>query len=425
MFSGVTLLLLLCSVFPVWFAYRRSVSHLGVEVNHVTLFTFGFLFYWVLPIAVGQIASTFAGDMWSDLFGTASFASKYLLAALVSYAAFAAGDLIACRMLRPVFRQPTKLSETGLMICLAPAIPLAVITVYAYRDLLFETYGRDIPAERARGTVSAFVILFGVIALLYICDHSKRKIRQLVTSSFVLPFIAGSIFMLLLASRIYVVSFVLIFVVFGSCFLRRFQMKSLVLGTIFVAAASGIIGALRVGLTIADGAANLILEPMMTSFSLIYFLRYEPIAWIHFPKYLISDFINLIPTALFPGKADLMEFPFVYQPGGATHSFVSFNYNFGLIGTFVFMFVLPIGLRWLRMRGSLQLARVSYSMVSGFLAFTFFRDPFSVSLVKGMLQFSILLPSFIVLFNRLIQAAAPHETMKAGPQQMIGSQNAG
>jgi hypothetical protein len=387
------------------FAYRRTVTDKGVEINHVALFTFGFLFYWILPIAVGQISSSFAGDGWSELFGTADFTTPYLLASLACYAAFVTGDLAATRTLKPVIRTARRVPEAALSICLAVAIPSAIYTAYAHRDLLFQEYGRDIPAERARGTVSSFVILFGIIAIFYLCDHTHKKVTQLLTSRFVLPFVAGCLFMLILASRIYVVSLVLIFAAFRSCFVRRIPLKSLIAGTAALAAMSGVVGAFRVGLALTDSAANLVLEPMMTSFSLIYFLRFDSIAWIHIPRYLLSDLINLVPTALFPGKADLIQFPFVYQPGGAIHSFVSFNYNFGLIGTALFMLVLPLGLQWIRMRGPLHLSRTTYSMLSGFLAFTFFRDPFSVSLVKGMLQFSILIPAAIFGFGRILEAA--------------------
>src|ERR1700739_4742284 len=398
------MLLFLCIVFPLWFGYRRSVSPEVVEVNHVPLFTFGFLFYWILPIAVGQISSTFAGDNWSDLFGAANFTSKYLAVSITSYRAFAISDSIARRSVRTILGKARAFSSTGLAICLVPAIPAAIFTAYIYRSLLFQQYGRDIPAERARGTVSAFVIFFGVIALLHISDQIGQSFKRIATSWFVLPFVAGCIFMLVLASRIYVVSFILIFVVYSTCFIHRFKIKNLILGATILAAISGTIGALRVGLSIGDSGSNLILEPMLTSFSLIYFLRYESLAWIHFPTYLISDLVNLVPTALLPGKSDLIQFPFVYNPGGAVHSFVSFNYNFGIIGTVGFMFLLPIVLRWIRAQSSIQLFRVSYSMLSGFLAFTFFRDPFSVSLVREMLEFSVIMPAVLVAFNRLIQS---------------------
>jgi hypothetical protein len=124
------------------------------------------------------------------------------------------------------------------------------------------------------------------------------------------------------------------------------------------------------------------------------------------PKYLASDFCNLIPSAVFPGKAALIQAPDFFSPLGALHSFVSFSFNFGLIGTAVCMFLLPVGLRWIRARDGSPLYRTMYVMLSGWLAFTFFRDPFSVSIVKTMVQHSILLPIAIVSIARLLELAS-------------------
>jgi len=166
------------------------------------------------------------------------------------------------------------------------------------------------------------------------------------------------------------------------------------------------VGAFRGGSAITDAAFNVLLEPVFTSISLVYFLRYDHMVWLALPKYLVSDFSNLIPSAVFPRKASLINTPDVFSPLGALHSFVSFNFNFGLIGTAAFMFLLPMGLRWIKARDGSPLYRTMYVMLSGWLAFTFFRDPFSVSIVKTMVQHSVLLPAAIVAFVRLAEAAS-------------------
>ena len=43
-----------------------------------------------------------------------------------------------------------------------------------------------------------------------------------------------------------------------------------------------------------------------------------------------------------------------------------------------------------------------YILISGFLVFTFYRDDFSISLVKNILQFSILTPIFIVVSAHIL-----------------------
>jgi oligosaccharide repeat unit polymerase len=399
------MLLLLCILFPLWFAFRRSVSEKGVEVNHVTLFTFGFLFYWILPIAAGAVSSTLAGETWTYLFDSSQATPLYLAACFLSYIAFVSGDLVAAAIFRPRAFTPLPLNASALLILLIPATIAAAFMAYSLRSLLFQPYGMDLDAQRARGTMTAFVIPLGIIALFHISDNHNYGVRRLAMSGFVLPFLCGSVLLLYIGSRLYVVSFVLMFAVYLSCFVHRITPKRLVIAVVVVATLSGLIGVLRLhsGSSLADLGINIILEPMFTSLSLVHFLSYDHVAWINFPRYLISDFVNLIPTAILPNKADLIQFPEVYNPLGAMHSFVSFNYNFGILGTAAFMFVLSLTLRWLRTCSSRQLGKVCYVMLCGWLAFTFFRDPFSISLVKVMFQYSLIVPSLIIMFNRLVQ----------------------
>jgi oligosaccharide repeat unit polymerase len=397
------MLLILCSLFPLWFAYRRSTSPKGVEINHVTLFTFGFLFYWVLPIAAGVASSKLAGETWSYLFDSSQSTPLYLGACFLSYMAFASGDLIASVICQPRASTSFPLNPSGLLILLVPAIIGAAYMAFSLRSLLFQPYGMDLDAERARGTMTAFLIPLGIIALFHISDHHSQGVRRMAMSGFVLPFLCGSILLLYLGGRLYVVSFVFMLAVYLSCFVRRIAPRKLIIATVAIACLSGLIGVLRGGSSLADVGINILLEPLFTSMSLVHFLSYEHLAWINFPKYLISDFVNLIPTTFLPNKADLILTPDVYSPFGALHSFVSFNYNFGILGTAAFMFVLSFSLRWLRVHSSRQLPRVCYVMLSGWLAFTFFRDPFSISLVKAMFQYSLIVPSLIMTFNRLVQ----------------------
>jgi hypothetical protein len=353
---------------------------------------------------------TGAGASWSDLFESADSVSSYLFVALISYFAFAVGDSIALRILRTVPKSSRRLNSAGLSICNLIVVPVLVYATVTNRAMLFREYQLDVSGDPARGMLAACVVFLGVIALLKMSDHSNEAFRKFAFRWTVFPFIAGCALLLSLGSRLTVVSFVLIFVGFRSCFVKRIPLKTAIFGMLLVAFISGTVGVLRSGRTLAGIATNLVLEPVLTSYSLLYFLHQDRMAWIHFPRYLLSDFVNLIPTSLFPGKADLIQFPDVYAPVGALHSFVSFNFNFGIVGTVVFMFLLPIALRWIRARSSIQLARVAYAMLSGFLAFTFFRDPFSISLVKYMLQFSLIVPAGVVAFNRFIQSCR-----KTGP----------
>lgn len=391
---------LLISAFlvPAIYAYVRSADHGRVIIDHVALFSLGFIFYWVIPIAAGFLIS--ADDMpttWAVLFDT-QWTGPYLGVIITIYAAFVAGDQFGIRAFRKQRLHPKRLSPQMLGVLSSGVFLVFLAEIAAHRVALFAPYTTDLSGQIARGNVTAWVVLLGSLVFLRISSYPRFTML-------ILPFTAGALFLVVVGSRLYVASFILMFAAFRSLYIRPFLKKQVAIAGLFVVALFGTVGALRVNSSIADAGVNVLLEPVLTGISLVYFLRYDHMAWVAVPKYLVSDFCNLIPSAIFPGKASLIKAPDFFSPLGALHSFVSFNFNFGLIGTAVFMFLLPIGLRWIKARDGSPLYRTMYVMLSGWLAFTFFRDPFSVSIVKTMVQHSILLPTAIVAVVRLTEIA--------------------
>jgi hypothetical protein len=397
--------MLLFSAFllPAIYAWRHSVDRGRIRIDHVALFSLGFIFYWVTPIACGFFLR--AEDMplaWAALFDL-RWIGPYLIAIVALYAAFIAGDrcgawICSPKMFPPKAVRSRSLSPQILALFSGAAFLVFLAEIAAHREELLAPYTTEVSLQVARGNVTAWVVLLGSILLLRLSSHLRFTVLML-------PFAAGAIFLVLIGSRLYVASFVLMFGVFRSLYVRPFSKKQIVAAAAALAALFGTVGALRVNSSIAAAGVNLLLEPVLTSISLVYFLGNDHLIWLAAPKYLLSDFSNLIPSALFPGKAALIQAPEVFSPLGALHSFVSFSFNFGLIGTAAFMFLLPVGLRWIKARDGSPLYRTMYVMLSGWLAFTFFRDPFSVSLVKTMFQHSILLPAAMVAFIRLAELA--------------------
>src|SRR5580692_4501312 len=392
------LLLISAFLLPAIYACTRSLDGGRIRIDHVTLFSLGFIFYWVTPIAAGFLVD--ANDMpttFAMLFDT-RWVGPYLGAIIAIYVAFIAGDQFGIWAFR---RQPLRhrrLSPQILAFFSAGAFLIFLMEIMVHRVELFAPYTTDMDGQISRGNVTAWVVLLGSVVFLRISSHPRFTVL-------ILPFAVGALFLMLIGSRLYVASFVLMFAAFRSLYIIPFSKKQVALAGLLMVALFGTVGALRVNSSIMDAGFNVLLEPLLTSVSLVYFLRYDHLAWLAAPKYLISDFCNLLPSAIFPGKAALIRAPDVFSPLGALHSFVSFNFNFGLIGTAVFMFLLPASLRWIKARDKSPLYRTMYVMLSGWLAFTFFRDGFSISIVKDMVQHSILLPTAIVAFVKLIEIA--------------------
>jgi hypothetical protein len=399
-----TMLLMSALLLPVIYAGVRSLDAGRVRIDHVTLFSVGFVFYWVAPIAAGLVLSTeVMPAMWTELFD-ARVVVPYLAAIIATYLSFIAGDQFGVWAFR---RQKSATDGKNARRSLSPhllaalsgaAFFLFLVEVLLHRAELFVPYSADVNELGARGQATAWVVLLGSIVLLRL--SSRPRFTRLL-----LPFAAACLFMVWTGSRLYTASFVLMFAVFRSLYVRPFGRRQTLAAGLAMVALFGALGALRENMAIADAGRNVLLETVFTSLSLVYFLRYEHMAWLAVPKYLASDFYNLIPSFILPGKASLIEAPYYFSPVGALHSFVSFNFNFGLVGTAAFMFLLPVGLRWARARDASPLYRTMYVMLSGWLAFTFFRDGFSVSIVKTMFEHSMVLPAAIVAMVRLVEIA--------------------
>jgi hypothetical protein len=372
------------------------------------LFSFVFLFYWILPIFAGLTMPIIMDDIpagWNYFFLSLSpeTLTKYLSSCALLYGAFVLADTLGVRYIRPRTIRAEPLSKVALAIVTVAGVALSAYGIISLRGLLFEAYSTDLDGQYARGTVTAYIILLGVVALLYAADHRESSFARTLRSPLVIPFFLGCLLLLSIGSRLYVATFLLIFVVFKSNFRGTFRLRAVLWGGAVLALSFGLIGAIRIGSAPTESLLYVLYEPVLTSLSLVYYLRYDQIRLLNVPTYLVSDFSNLIPSVLWPRKADVLQTPTVYSPLGAINSFVSFNIYFGVLGTAILMFVLPVFLRNLVSRKSMQFAQISYVILSGSLAFTFFRDPISVSFVKVMFEDAILFPAVIVGFSRLLQ----------------------
>jgi hypothetical protein len=241
------------------------------------------------------------------------------------------------------------------------------------------------------------------------------------TNVFFLAYFVVATLVLSLGGRLYFLSGLLMLVVYRSVYFRKIHLLPLATFFILVLCFVGTLGVMRMGESVAfeEGMVNVFVEPLFNAYSLIAFLGdsgnpdiFQAVA---FPHNLLESLYNLLPTIITGEKPDSLESLLttgfvIYSPGGSFSSYVSFMINFGFVGTAVCFFLAGFGLTVLRIRADYLLARVVYVMVSGWLAFTFFRDPFSVSLVKAILQFSILTPIVIVLTAHVMSSRVHLQT---------------
>jgi hypothetical protein len=391
---------------PTAYAIRRSYVGGRTEINHVSLFTAGFLAYWMLPVgAVLLLGSQIQDIVGSDLINMylrIDNIGKYLIICEVIYLSFLAGDLLGRKQIIRPLGKIKPISESILYLFSVAGAMIAAFAIFQARGVLFGgAYGLD-PDLKA-GAVSASCVFLIIPAIINAIQTRPDTLKQLFFNRYMILFWPVNLCLILSGGRLYFISFMLMLLIYWTYFVGRLRVARIALFFIALLALMGLVGAYRLGGGSVNGiAANLLTEPMFTSFSLVSFLGLHKFYLWNYPTYLGGDLINLIPSAILPGKVALMsQMKDIYSPLGAFNSFVSFQYNFGVIGTMIFMFALGYLLSRFRRRANLW-SNVAYILISGWLPFTFFRDPFSVSLIKNILEFSIIIPAVIIVTSRFV-----------------------
>jgi hypothetical protein len=428
----VAQILLLCNALAVaCCVWRCSVRRGLMQVDHVVLYSIGFVGYWLMPIAVGSIGylrETREMRPWFVLYDAVPSGTivLYLVLCFLTYLSFIFGHVVCGRVAaRPVSpRRLWEFSPNLLNLLFLPALAIATAFTVSLRSELFVGYQGSIYEDFGwRGSFTASTLALLAIAIIDVVQREHRQGRApsalaILTNRFVLGYLVFGVLLLSMGARLYFATSLLMYIVYRSVFHRRIPVSRVIALGVVMATLAGVVGVVRLGgsTTVTQLVINLFSEFLYTSFSLINFLQTGTMELVNVPKFLVSDFINLIPTVLLPNKAALLLNPndygySVYMPFGALHSFFSFTINFGVLGTLPVMFAFGYGLRWLQINGHLVLLRTLYVMLSSWMAFTFFRDPFATSIVKNMFEFSVLVPTMIIVALHVATVA----TRRAGP----------
>jgi hypothetical protein len=421
----VTLLILNVLV-PVAATYRCCVSRAGIEVNHVMTFSMAFVAYWVCPLPLLR-SELLAGrpEFMSlrTLAGTVTPASFdiYMLVTLSCYLSFWAGASLGMRRAGRGRRyRPALFRYETLRWFVLPAALAAAATAYSAKERLFRGYQVDVIGVNDMGPFASCTL--ALLGIAFVATFKRLEIRlanrermgeptflSCIGNGYFLVYLAFGCVLVSTGARLYIVSTLIMVAAFYSVYIARLSMRRIALFALIVAVTVSTIGEMRLGSGIAVDSlfVNMLSEPLYTSFSHIFFVSSYSVEILRAPILLLGDFINLVPSALLPAKADLLFTPdkfgfVVYSPFGALSSYFSFMVNFGAAGACAALFCFSYWLSCLRTRGRSLVSHVSYVMVTGFVATTFFRDPFSVSIVKAIVQFSLFFPFLIVLLATML-----------------------
>lgn len=261
-----------------------------------------------------------------------------------------------------------------------------------------------------RSIFSAVMSFTIALWILYTSMSHQKSQQSPVTASifanrFLVLYLLEVVLSISMGSRYAVLSGLFMIGTYCSVYIKKWRLVSIGAYSTMALALALAVGALRAGFDAAQSVADVVFggvaETLYGAFSLTYFLREYSLEVLRWPVFLLSDYIYLVPRILLPMKDSMILSPadrgfHIENPIGGVHSFFSFMVNFGALGSVFFLFLFFYGMGRLKAKREGVLARTVYSMISGWLLISFFRNPFEVSLVKDIFQMSILVPSLVL-----------------------------
>lgn len=401
---------------PIFFILKESVNKNKIVINHIMLFSLGFIYYWVIPIFIGNNGWFYeraSMDLWYSIFYRVDNQSLlvYLLLILLFYLSFLLGSIFARKFKYKGIKVKMDFTNKALNPIWLFFILLTLPFLYRFRGAFFSGYNL-IGVNAQKGSFISLSLIVLSLTLIYLSNlknNGQFSFKKLIKNKYSGLYITLSLLIISLGTRLYFLTGIIIVLTFYSTFFKKLDfMKTLVIMSLLVIG-MGLIGITRgstADITWSRIMFNIFQEPLYTGYSLIAFLDKSNFEMFQAPIYLLSSFINFLPTFILPNKLDFIHhvsessYP-IFNPLGALNSFTSFMINFGFIGTILFLFIFGFYMEKLRGNDKSPLSMTIYSMVSGFLLTTFFRDGFESSLVKNIFEYSIVFPILIVIFANI------------------------
>ena len=233
---------------------------------------------------------------------------------------------------------------------------------------------------------------------------SNKKSLKLLNIFTITAFLYTS-FNLMTGNRGYFISFFISIVVVFSQLRNGIKFRNIIIIGLFGICLAGAVGTFRNQGTDIISNFTLIIHNIIYHFHvetnnvampLISFLTNHKPELIDLPNSILSQFVNIIPSVVFPSKFDLIVTdPRVTNFMAATHFYVMMMVNFGLIGSFLFMYFFVHVLNVIKIR--YRFVGI-YPALCAHIPFMFFRD-FELTTVKFMFELTFLFAVIVMLIG--------------------------
>jgi hypothetical protein len=291
------------------------------------------------------------------------------------------------------------------------------VFIFLARNSLFGGYASYDVA--ARGKMSTLLVIFNFFLLYQLI--SKTRLSFFIVAGTIIT----SLLLLSMGGRLYVFQTLVIVLIYNTSFApKRWKLYKVIGFAIFGFFLASVSGILRLGgsYNIERGLYSFFAEPVFTWISTSTFLSSNQIPWINVPLNFLTSFLNLVPNTIVKTQPYIvsgqgMGYHYL-SPLGADSVWTTYIVNFGIIGSFLFIFLTGFLLNFLRYASRRnRFAAVYYILVCGMIPFQLFRDGFYI--INKQLFFNFLLfPAMILFllklalyFNRIIK---PGNSNQAG-----------
>ncbi len=317
--------------------------------------------------------------------------------------------MLGCRIkINSISTSELKIQRFFLLLISTLLTLLIIIFCLKFRNNFFSGYTQISNVAIKGSFVAATIVILGVY---FISAKIKFLNKYLITLYF-----ASSVMLLSMGGRLYFASGILALLIYKNSYEKKIKKKNILVFLFAFICLFGLVGIIRQGGGVTSQTTykvliNIIQESFYTSLSLVSFLSLNDIPLIGNPIPFMSYLTNMLPSAFFPEKSKWIISELNYakfsSPLGAQNSFVGYTVNFGIIGTAIFLFLLGFFLTNIKHTNKRAL-RAVYCLLASFLATTFFRDGLVTSLVKNIIQFSIITPILVVLIGNFFYISTHH-----------------
>lgn len=408
------------TVFVLYFVVRYCIEKGKLKINHIFCVSLGYVYYGLIPFWCFESGIVFHNGGYQSLLMYYSQISrvnliKYFILSFLMYVMFILGSRTAKR--RFVIQKRKASIRFSEQVLFPVVILLGLAILWLNRKFLFKGYNGIKNAYK--GTLSAYVIMLFSIALMnFFAQRRTLHFTRRFFNKWGIAFTLFSVMLLSMGGRLYVLTSIFAILVCYSCYhVNGISIRSF--GKIFLGLilAAGLIGVVRQGraVYVKDVLFNILEEPLYCSFSLLTYLGNNEIdSWFTFSVILFSGLINLVPTIIFPDKIKYIRSVFdlgreISSPLGGMHYFVSFTIDFGIVGSMLMFYVFGRITRVLCQEPELDLKKTIYCLICSYMIFGIYRDPIAISIVKDIIEFSIVIPVMVFCINQILFAYVKKE----------------